>query len=195
VLLEDRGRAELLSDPAAALRDFHAAACGSPCTAGEGEALARLGESGAAEELLVRAKAVGEVGRRVDALMRKKRLDEALQLERALAAQFSLDPVDQADLARTDWEIGRLEAADSYARPRRAPAYRKDAIAMYERASKLAPYNESYLLSLGFANLDWGDKRAARRAFLRLLELHPDQSDARRGLKRLAAGAPHASLP
>ena|GEM_PF-1458367 len=190
VLLEDRGRAELSTDPAAALRDFRAADCGSPCMAGEGEALDRLGKRRGAEQLLVRAKAIADVARRVDALTRQGRFDEALTLERALAAQFSHDAVDQADLATTDWQIGQLEATISGERPERAAAYRKDAIAMYGRASSLAPYNESYLLSLGFAELDWGDRAAAKRVFLRLLELHPHQSDAERALKRLDSDSP-----
>ncbi|HEV2878986.1 MAG TPA: hypothetical protein VGW96_05325, partial [Candidatus Eremiobacteraceae bacterium] len=52
----------------------------------------------------------------------------------------------------------------------------------------LAPYNEGYLLSYAFAQLQWGDADAARRAFERLLQLHPHQSDAESALAHLAGG-------
>jgi len=45
LLLEDRGRARLDRDPAAALRDFQSAGCGAPCVAEMGDAEARLGDA------------------------------------------------------------------------------------------------------------------------------------------------------
>ncbi|MBV8366455.1 MAG: hypothetical protein JO194_08125, partial [Candidatus Eremiobacteraeota bacterium] len=48
LLLEDRGRALLDSDPAMALQNFKAAACGAACTAEMGDAEVRLGDPASA---------------------------------------------------------------------------------------------------------------------------------------------------
>jgi len=185
-LLEDRGRAELDADPAAALRDLAAADCGAACLAEAGDAQVRLGDSAAAVDDYLRAKAVTRLETHVAGLADAGQYEEAIALERALAGRLSSSPLDRGNLARTLWQIGRLEIVAAYRQPARAAAERADAFKRFRRASELAPYNESYLLSLGYAELNWGDKRIARRAFARLLELYPHQPDAERALARLA---------
>jgi len=59
LLLEDRGRALLDSDPAEALRDFQASACGAACIAEMGDAQARLGNADAAVVYASQAQALG----------------------------------------------------------------------------------------------------------------------------------------
>jgi Flp pilus assembly protein TadD len=76
-----------------------------------------------------------------------------------------------------------VTAAKSDARD--AAALRRSAITSFETASRFAPLNEGYLLSLGYAQMQWGDRTAARRAFERVLQLHPTQADAESGLDRL----------
>jgi len=65
---------------------------------------------------------------------------------------------------------------------------RRNAIKAFRRATDLAPFNEEYLLSYSFAQARWGDPKAARGGFSRLLQLHPQQPDALRGLMMLHRG-------
>jgi tetratricopeptide (TPR) repeat protein len=91
----------------------------------------------------------------------------------------------EADLATVYNTIGSLDEQAAARATDRQREYRADAIRSYRRASQLAPFNEGYLLALGVAEWEWGDRRAARAAFERVLDLHPHQSDAERGLLRL----------
>jgi len=98
----------------------------------------------------------------------------------------------EADVATAYAAIGELDERAATATPaavgpasEAARRYRADAIRSFARASQLAPFNEGYLLSLGFAESAWGDRRAARAAFDRVLDLHPHQPDAERGLAQL----------
>lgn len=181
-LLEDHGRAILDADPAAALMEFREADCGEPCTAEAGDAEIRLGRAQDAVDDYLSSHAVQRLARTVELLGEQHRYDEAIALERALAARLGTGMLAQADLASAYATIGNLDVAASNLDPARRRAFGRDAIRSYRRASGLAPFNEGYLLSLGFAELAWGDKRTARAAFERELDLHPHQSDAERGL-------------
>jgi tetratricopeptide (TPR) repeat protein len=188
VLLEDRGRTELQSDPVGALALFEAADCGSPCVASEGDAQIRLGHPQAAVDDFLSAHAVERVAQTAQSLADSGRYDEAIALEGALVARLGAGMLAQADVATAYDAIGKLDAEAAIAMPRRARSYERDAIVSYRRASALAPYNEGYLLSLGFAELDWGRRQAAKNVFERVLDLHPHQADAERGIA--AAGKP-----
>jgi tetratricopeptide (TPR) repeat protein len=184
VLLEDRGRARLDDDPAGALKDISAADCGQPCIAERGDAEVRLGLAAAAVRDYLAAHAAERITTTVDLLAAQNRYDQALAIERALIK--GLDPVlDQADIAAAEAHVGDLDVKAAKADAARSTAYRHDAIGAFAAAHRLAPLNEGYLLSLGYSQLQWGDRREARRAFERELELHPTQSDAERGLALL----------
>lgn len=190
MLLEDHGRAVLDADPLTALSEFRRADCGQPCLAEAGDAESRLGRAQAAVNDYLAAHAVDRVANTVDNLSRKGRYDRAIALERALVVRLGTGMLAQADLANAYFRIGNLDAAAEGARIRGAGEFRRDALVSYRRASELAPFNEGYLLSLGFAELRFGDRKAAREAFERELDLHPHESDAERGLAQLDA-APH----
>jgi tetratricopeptide (TPR) repeat protein len=184
VLLEDRGRARLDADPGGALTDFTAADCGQPCIAERGDAEVRLGLADAAVRDYLAAHAAERITTTVDGLAARHRFDEALAIERALIK--GLDPLlDEADIAAAEAHVGDLDVKAAKADLARSAAYRRDAIAAFAAAHRLAPLNEGYLLSLGYSQLQWGDRREARRAFERELELHPTQADAERGLALL----------
>ena len=188
LLLEDRGRARLDAQPRDALADFTRAACGSPCWEGAGDSHLRLGDVRAAIDDFVRARALAKLDEIARQLTASGDFGAAIAAERDLAAQFS-QSLDQAQLAQTLWQIGRIEEMAGWSRPKRARAYRASAIAAYARAADLAPLNESYLLSYGMSEMQWGEKSSARRAFERLLQLHPHQIDAERALRRLGGAA------
>lgn len=193
VLLEDRGKALLRTDPLRALADFQAANCGATCLQGEGDAHMDLGDFDAATHDYIAARSVTRLTYAISRLARAGRFDDAISAERALAARFSDNALDQAELARAMWQIGRLEELAAYNRPPFAKRYRVDAIRVLTRAAAIAPYNEGYLLELGHAEMQWGDRGVARRTFERLLELHPHQSDAERALQQLNARPPHSA--
>lgn len=186
-LLEDHGRAVLDAEPAVALTDFKAADCGEPCIAEAGDAESRLGHFDNAINDYLAAHAVERVGGAVDRLAGEGRYDDAIDLERALASRLGTGMLSQADVASADYLIGGLDnrAARAIRYPAKVAAYHADAIRSFKRASQLAPFNEGYLLSLGFAEAAWGDKREARVAFEKVLDLHPHQSDAERGLEQI----------
>jgi len=114
-------------------------------------------------------------------------------LEQALTQRLGDDILLRADLAATYAKIGDLSIGAALATPARAAEYRISAIAAYDRASGLAPFNEGYLLSYANAQASWGDKRAARAAFHRVLALHPHQADAERALAALGEPTPRPS--
>ena len=186
-LLEDHGRAVLDAEPAVALSDFKAADCGEPCTAEAGDAESRLGHFDEAVNDYLAAHAVERVGAAVNRLAGDGRVDDAIALERALASRLGTGMLAQADVASADFLLGGLDdrAAKATRDGSKASAYHADEIRSLKRASQLAPFNEGYLLALGFAESAWGDKRAAREAFEKVLDLHPHQSDAERGLAQL----------
>jgi tetratricopeptide (TPR) repeat protein len=159
--------------------------CGQPCVAEEGDAESRLGDAQAAVDDYLAAHAVERVAEAVDRLSDDGRYDDAIALERALASRLGNGMLAEADLATAYFAIGNLDAKAASADARKSAAYRRDAIRSYRRASQLAPMHEDYLLSFGYAELQWGDRDAARAAFERLLDLHPHEVDAERGLARL----------
>jgi len=187
VLLEDHGRSVLERAPATALADFRAADCGAPCVAEAGDAESRLGRARAAVDDYLAAHAVDRVGSAAHALASAGRFADAIALERALAVRLDAGMLDQADLATAYFTIGRLDREAAARDARRASRYEADAIASFDRASDLAPFNEEYLLSYGYAELQWGNRDAARSAFERVLDLHPHEFEAERGLAALAA--------
>ena len=189
-LREDRARALLTAQPRAALADFESAACGSPCWEGAGEAQLRLGDVRAAIGDFVRAGALTKLDEVAGRLTAAGDFSDAVAAERELAQQFSANALDQAQLAQTLWQIGRIEELAGWKVPPQAAAYRAAAIASYAKAAKLAPLNESYLLSYGMAEMQWGARASARRAFEHLLQLHPHQSDAENALRKLNAVSP-----
>ena len=201
VLHEDRGRALLATDPGAALAEFDRAACGPACLAESGDAFVRLGRLDEAVDRYIAAKAVSRVDDLAVADARQGRYDEATTLEGALIARLHDDFLERADLAAAYATLGaiRLDAATA-ARPQDARSLRNAAIAAFGSASQLAPFNEGYLLSYAFSQMRWGDKAVARRAFERVLQLHPHQADAQAALPGLGAGpaptpAPAGSAP
>ncbi|MBC5825739.1 MAG: hypothetical protein GIX02_13155 [Candidatus Eremiobacteraeota bacterium] len=185
VLLEDRGRARLPADPGGALADLKRAACGTPCIAEEGDAQLRLGNARQAVADYLAARAAPRLAQSVKRMTAIGQYDEAIALESALIARLRGDVLYRADLAAAYETLGKLEESTAYARQNRAPAYRRVAIEAHKRASELAPFNEGYLLSYGFAQAQWGDPRAARAAFARELALHPHQADAEKALQTL----------
>lgn len=187
LLLEDRARAELDSDPATALRDFERAACGPPCVAGQGDAYARLGHPDEAVEAYLDAKAAHRLAAVVDVMASHGKYDEAIALEKALIQRLGDSIFLRADLAAAYSKVGMLAAAAGDANPSKAAAYHREAIAAFDRATALAPFNEGYLLSFAFAQMSWGDRHAAANAFRRVLALHPHQSDAEKALAQLGA--------
>jgi len=194
LLLEDRGRALLDQDPAAALRDFTLAACGPTCVAEAGDAQARLGNMDAAVSDYLDAKAANRLADTVDRMAAAGKFDAAIALESALSERLSDDILARADLAAAQARIGKFAELEAYANPAHAPAYRARAIEAYGRASAIAPYNDGYLLSLGFAQMKWGDRRAARAAFTKVLAHHPHQADAERALEQLKSALPSADV-
>jgi len=193
LLLEDRGRALLDSDPAAALRSFEEARCGAPCTAEMGDAEARLGNADAAVADYLDAKAAIRLAAAVDRIAAGGGYDEAIALEQALTQRLGDSILLRADLAATYAKIGDLSIGAAINTPARAAEYHRAAIAAYDRASGLAPFNEGYLLSYATAQAKWGDKRAAKAAFHRVLSLHPHQVDAERALAALGEPTPRPS--
>jgi tetratricopeptide (TPR) repeat protein len=198
LLLEDRGRALLDSDPAAALEDFKAAACGAACTAEMGDAEARLGNAGAAVTDYLQANAAIRLAAMEDRIAATGRYDDAIALETALAQRLSGNVLLRADLAAAYAKIGRLSAQAGIALPERAGEYHRRAIASFKHATEIAPFNEGYLLSYATAQMNWGDKDAARAAFEHVLALHPHQADAEAALAQLDGGgapSPSPALP
>jgi len=195
LLREDRGRALLDEDPGAALRDFTDAACGAPCVAEAGDAQARLGNMDAAVADYLDAKAANRLAATADGMAAAGKFDEAIALETALSQRLGDDILLRADLAASQARVGKFAETAARANPARAAAYRARAIDAYARASALAPFNEGYLLSLGFAQMNWGDKRAARDTFAKVLARHPHQADAEQALQllKLASPAPGTS--
>jgi tetratricopeptide (TPR) repeat protein len=190
VLHEDHGRAILDTQPAVALVEFEVADCGEPCQAEAGDAESRLGRAQDAVNDYLAAHAVDRLAAAVAQLARERRYDDAIALERALAARLGSGMLVEADLASAYYAVGTLDekAASDGGGARRA-TYRADAVRSFRRASTLAPFNEGYLLSLGFEETAVGDRRGARAAFERVLDLHPHQSDAERGLAQLGVRA------
>lgn len=198
LLHEDRGRALLREDPATAREEFARAACGAPCTAEEGDALIRLGKPEAAVDRYVSAKAVSRVSDIALSLAAQGKYDAATALGNELVRRLRDNFLERADLASSYATLGQIhiEAATAAgAKPARVREHRREAIAAYSGASRLAPYNEGYLLSYAFAQAQWGDARAARLAFERLLAIHPHQRDAEAALARLGRGAAPAATP
>jgi tetratricopeptide (TPR) repeat protein len=189
-LHEDRGRALLSYDPTAALAEFERADCGAPCVAEEGDALVRLGQLQAAGSKYVNARAVSRVADMALALAHAGKYAEALALERALANRLDAGFLERADLASTFATQGEIYVIVAGTKDRRQmQAYEQAAIKAFGQASQLAPFNEGYLLSYGYAQAQWGDPRKAIATFQRVLAIHPGQSDAQAALVRLQPDA------
>jgi tetratricopeptide (TPR) repeat protein len=195
LLHEDRGRALLGRNPAAALAEFERAACGAPCSAEEGDALAALGKPQEALDRYLAAKAVSRVSDSALRLVSQRRFDEALALERDLIHRLDDTFVEQANLARSYAALGKIENSTAWARPHDARAHIRQAVAAFATATRLAPYNEGYLLSYAFSQLRYGDIDGARRSLKRLLELHPLQPDAEAALAHIDRGTLPSAAP
>jgi len=190
LLHEDRGRALLARDPAQALLEFDRADCGAPCSAEAGDALVRLGKPREAVGRYIDAKAVSKVSDIALSLARQGRYDDATALVRALIGRLHDDFLERADLASSYATLGAIDIQAASAETAHARDRRAQAIAEFAAASRLAPFNEGYLLSYGFAQAQWGDSDAARRAFERVLEIHPHQADAEAALADMGARGP-----
>lgn len=184
LLHEDRGRALAGPDPAAAVPEFDRAGCGAPCDAQAGDALLRLGKADAAVERYVKAHATGRVFAAARELAREGRYDDALRLVRLLIAQLHDNFLERSDLAASYAALGSLELDAATARPGLAHELRARAIADLGEAKRLSPFNEGYLLLYASAQLQFGDPRAARKAYEQVLQLHPDEADAQAALSR-----------
>ena len=185
VLLEDHGRAVIDTDPEVALAEFRLADCGEPCQTEAGDAESRLGRPQDAVNDYLAAHAVGRLAQAVRGLSDARRYDDAIALERALVSRLGTGMLAEADLATAYFTIGTLDEKAASRSGVRGAEYRADAIRSFRRASALAPFNEGYLLALGFAEEQWGDRRSAIATFDRVLDLHPHQPDAERGLTEL----------
>jgi tetratricopeptide (TPR) repeat protein len=190
LLREDLGRSVLDTDPASALADFQSADCGSPCIAEEGDAQIRLGNPRAAVADYLAAHAVDRVAQTTAKLAEQGRYDDAIALETALVERLGPGMLAQADLASAYFSLGTLERSAASMKTPQSKQYQRSAIASFRRASALAPFNEGYLLSLGFAELGAGDRADAKAAFDRVLELHPQEADAEGGLRLLGGASP-----
>ncbi|MBV8203939.1 MAG: hypothetical protein JO195_02815 [Candidatus Eremiobacteraeota bacterium] len=179
---EDRGRALLARDPRSALVEFDYAACGAPCDAEAGDALVGMGRPDEAVDRYVRAHAAERVFAAARDLARAGRYDAALRLVHGLIAQLHDDFLERSDLAASFATLGLLELDAAATKPRQARALRSQAIADYATASRLSPFNEGYLLSLASAQMQFGDRRAARTAYEKVLELHPHEPNAETAL-------------
>jgi len=186
LLHEDLGRALLQTDARGALREFDLAACGAACTAEAGDALVRMGCLDEGIDRYITAKAVSRVSDIALSLSQRGEYNRATALVEALIAKLRDKFLERADLASAYATLGRIKLDAARANPAQAREIRRTAIAAYESASRLAPFNEGYLLSYAFAQMQWGDADAAQRAFERVLELHPHQSDAEAALARIA---------
>lgn len=189
LLHEDLGRSLLGVDPSAALVQFRAAACGTPCIAEEGDAYLRLARRDEAISKYIAAKAVARLGQRAQELARAGDDGQAIALEQALIARLHDTFLERAELASAYATLGDLQMLAAFKQPAQAAKLRRAAIVALRHASSLAPFNERYLLAYGFAELQWGDRNAARAAFGRLLQLHPQQADAEAALRQLAVPA------
>ncbi|HEV2037695.1 MAG TPA: hypothetical protein VGQ96_03725 [Candidatus Eremiobacteraceae bacterium] len=187
LLHEDLGRALLPSDPKRALAEFDRAGCGAPCSAEAGDALVRMGKPTLAIDRYMSAKAVGRVSDIALSLAQRGDYTAASALIAALISRLRDKFLERAELASSYATLGKIQVLAAASRPAQARQHWRAVIAAYASASQLAPYNEGYLLSYAFAQMQWGDAAAARRAFQRVLELHPHQADAETALARLAA--------
>jgi tetratricopeptide (TPR) repeat protein len=191
-LHEDLGRGVLSTDPERALAEFERANCGSACVAEEGDALAALGRTSDAIDRYIEARAVAKVDAIAAQLVAAKRYDAALAIESKLVARLHDDFVDRADRAAAYAQIGKIEivAATQAGAGAAARRHAQDGLVALARASDLAPLNEDYLLSDGFAQMRFGSAEQARRIFERLLQIDPSQQDAQRALRMLSAANP-----
>ena len=187
LLHEDMGRALLKRDPAAALNEFRVAACGPPCVAEEGDALLGLGHLNEAISRYIAAKAVVRLSARAQELAIQGRYGQAIALEQALIARLHDNFLERAELASAYASLGSLQSQAPAQQAANVLPLRHAAIRSLQVASALAPFNESYLLQYAYAQLQWGDRAAARDAFQRLLRLHPHQREAEKALAQLAA--------
>ncbi len=194
LLHEDRGRALIDHDPQQALAEFERAACGSPCLAEEGDALAAMGRTEEAINRYIEAKAISRAAEVAVRLAGEGNYDAGLAIEAALIRRLHNNFIDRADLAAAYATAGKIQAlaASAATAPAVAHARGRLAIDALSKASSLAPLNEDYLLSEGFAQLRFGNQQLARAAFERLLQIHPDQPDAQAALQRMHGDPLHA---
>jgi tetratricopeptide (TPR) repeat protein len=190
LLHEDLGRALLQTNPQDALREFDIAACGAACTAEAGDALVHLGRLDEAIDRYISAKAVSRVSEIALSLAQRGEYERATELTLALIGKLHDKFLERADLASAYATLGKIDLDAAAANPARARELRRAAIAAYASASRLASFNEGYMLSYAFAQMQYGDAAAARRAFERVLELHPHQRDAEAALAHLAPDFP-----
>ena len=188
VLHEDLGRALLQTDPQRALHEFDLAACGAPCAAEAGDALVRLGRLNDAIDRYISAKAVSRVSEIAFTLAQRGEFDRAMALVEALIGKLRDKFLERAELASAYATLGKIKLDAAEAQPARAKELRREAIAAFASASRLASYNEGYLLSYAYAQMQWGDADAARLTFERVLELHPHQRDAEAALAQFDRG-------
>lgn len=187
LLHEDRGRALVDRNPKEALAEFERAACGLACLAEEGDALAALGRMDEAIDRYIAAKAVGRTAEVAMSLAGEGNYDAGLAIEAALIKRLHNNFIDRADFAAAYATTGAIltSAASAATDPALAQTRGRLAIDAFGKASNLAPLNEDYLLSYGFAQLRFGNRQLARAAFERLLRIHPDQPDAQAALQRM----------
>ncbi len=187
LLHEDRGRVLAQTNPVEALAEFDQARCGPPCDAEAGDALVRLGRLDEAIDRYIRARATTRVTGIALELAQEGRYDAAMALVHDFIGRLHQGFLERADMASAYATLGSIQLEAAASRPAAARALRTQAINSYAQASNLAPLNEGYLLSYAFAQMRWGDAAGARRAFDRLLEIHPHQPDAEAALSRLAS--------
>jgi tetratricopeptide (TPR) repeat protein len=149
--------------------------------------LVRLGRLDEAIDRYIRARATTRVSGIALELAQEGRYDAAMALVRDFIGRLHQGFLERADMASAYATLGSIQLEAAASRPSAARALRTQAINSYAQASNLAPLNEGYLLSYAFAQMRWGDAAGARRAFDRLLEIHPHQPDAEAALSQLAS--------
>lgn len=141
------------------------------------------GDPDAALPWYARARDFERAQRLIDAYDAQGRLAQAAALEARLVDVLSGGSA-AGVRARALWRLGQLTQEQAAADPADAGALSWRALRMYERALKIAPNEETYLLAAGQQALTLGDKIAAARYYLRALEAVPNSADARAGLAR-----------
>ncbi len=147
----------------------------------------RGGDERAAVLAFLAAGDVAGVEERVAQLAATGRIDEALQLQRAVLARVQQDPAEAGALPEAYYRLAGLEQDAAYRldSDARGPLERASATD-YERAVALAPLEERYLIAAGNEQINLGDFDAALAYFRRVRDVDPNSVDALTGFGDVA---------
>lgn len=91
-------------------------------------------------------------------------------------------------VAETDWRLGELATARSYAAPKQRRFWLLAGMRDYRRAISMSPLSVKYILAAGVQALALSDPPAAEAYFRRAVDLDPASADAYAGLGLAAVG-------